>query len=123
MSCVTLVKAALARFLFGFHSLVAVWRVVSQEEDSYWKLGIGIIILMLEGLHSLCYRKGTEIQRWKYKTQSPFQIIGCQISKLLQKNNKAQTDDAVGRDDYEDWFVQFGYLISSGFFSVHISVP
>jgi hypothetical protein len=29
-----------------------------QEEDSYWKLAIGIIILFVEGLHALCYRKG-----------------------------------------------------------------
>ena len=57
MSCVTLVKAALSRFLFGAHALVTVWRVVSQEEDSYWKLGIGIIILFCDGLHALCNRK------------------------------------------------------------------
>ena len=30
MSCVTQVKAALARFLFCCHALVTVWRVVSQ---------------------------------------------------------------------------------------------
>ena len=62
MSCVTLVKAALARFLFGSHALVTVWRVVSHfedesEGDSYWKLGIGIIILFCDGLHALCNRK------------------------------------------------------------------
>ena len=57
MSCLTLVKAALVRLLFGIHALVTVWRVVSQEEDSYWKLAIGIIVLFLEGLHALCYRK------------------------------------------------------------------
>ena len=57
MSCLTLVKAALVRLLFGVHALVTVWRVVSQEEDSYWKLAIGIIVLFLEGLHALCYRK------------------------------------------------------------------
>ena len=49
MSCVTLVKAALARFLFGVHILVTVWRVVSQEEDAYWKLAIG---------------EGSPINRW-----------------------------------------------------------
>ena len=57
MSCVTLVKAALSRFLFGAHALVTVWRVVSQEGDTYWKLGIGIIILFCDGLHALCNRK------------------------------------------------------------------
>jgi hypothetical protein len=62
MSCVTLVKAASARFLFGLHILVTVWRVVSQEEDTYWKLAIGIIVLALEGFHSLCYRKGEELK-------------------------------------------------------------
>ena len=62
MSCVTLVKAALARFLFGAHALVTVWRVVSQEGDSYWKLGIGIIILFCDGLHSVCNRKVNEIK-------------------------------------------------------------
>ena len=30
MSCVTLVKAALARFLFAVHILITVWRVVQQ---------------------------------------------------------------------------------------------
>ena len=57
MSCVTLVKAALSRVLFGAHALVTVWRVVSQEGDTYWKLGIGIIILFCDGLHALCNRK------------------------------------------------------------------
>ena len=57
MSCVTLVKAALARFLFGSHALVTVWRVVSQEGDHYWKIGIGIIVLFCDGLHALCNRK------------------------------------------------------------------
>ena len=62
MSCVTLVKAALARFLFGLHTLVAIWRVVSQEEDKYWQLAIGILVLLLEGLYALCYRKGQELE-------------------------------------------------------------
>jgi hypothetical protein len=61
MSCVTQVKAALARILFGCHTLVTVWRVVSQEEDSYWKLAIGIVIIALEGFYALCYRKGEEL--------------------------------------------------------------
>ena len=56
MSCVTMVKAALARFLFGMHTLVTVWRVVSQEEDSYWKMAFGILVLIVEGFHALCYR-------------------------------------------------------------------
>ena len=43
--------------LFGAHALVTVWRVVSQEGDTYWKLGIGIIILFCDGLHALCNRK------------------------------------------------------------------
>lgn len=43
-------------------ALVTVWRVVSHfedesEGDSYWKLGIGIIILFCDGLHALCNRK------------------------------------------------------------------
>ena len=58
MSCLVLVKAALARFLFGAHTVLTVWRVVSQEEDGYWKLAIGVLVLILEGLHALCYRKG-----------------------------------------------------------------
>ena len=56
-----MLKAALARFLFGLHTLVTVWRVVSQEEDSYWKMAIGILIQALEGFHALCYRKGEEL--------------------------------------------------------------
>ncbi len=36
MSCVTMVKAALARFLFGLHTLVTVWRVVSQVRSHYY---------------------------------------------------------------------------------------
>ena len=88
MSCVTLVKAALARALFGAHTMVTVWRVVTQEDqvgylcstqitysrftwlhadlwlswqDSYWKLAVGILVLALEGFHALCYRKGQEL--------------------------------------------------------------
>ena len=57
----TSVKAALARFLFGSHALVTVWRVVSQEEDVYWNLAVGIVVLILEGIHALCYRKGEEL--------------------------------------------------------------
>lgn len=62
MSCVTLVKAALARALFGAHTMVTVWRVVTQEDtDAYWKLAVGILVLALEGFHALCYRKGQEL--------------------------------------------------------------
>jgi hypothetical protein len=40
---------------------VTVWRVVSQEQDSYWQLAIGILVLAAEGFHALCYRKGEEL--------------------------------------------------------------
>ena len=74
MSCLVLVKAALARFLFGTHTLVIIWRVVSQEQEEdvdrnmfetillYWMLIVGIIVLFLEGLYALCYRKGEELR-------------------------------------------------------------
>ena len=62
MTCVTLVKAVLARFLFGLHILVTVWRLKQQEGDSYWIFAIGILCLILEGLHSLCYRRGEELK-------------------------------------------------------------
>ena len=87
MSCVTLVKAALARFLFAVHILITVWRVVQQVRttsarkykkkylpnvvllkyifkagDGYWKFAIGILFLIGEGLHSLCYRRGEELK-------------------------------------------------------------
>ena len=53
MTCVTLVKAALARFLFAIHALMTIWRVVQQEGDDYWKLAVGILCLLGEGtLHS-----------------------------------------------------------------------
>ena len=44
MSCVTQVKAALARFLFCCHALVTVWRVVSQVGISY--LGIWVYVYL-----------------------------------------------------------------------------
>ena len=31
------------------------------EGDEYTKIGIAIIVQMLEGLHALCYRKGQEL--------------------------------------------------------------
>ena len=62
MTCVTLVKAALARFLFAIHALMTIWRVVQQEGDDYWKLAVGILCLLGEGLHSLCYRRGEELK-------------------------------------------------------------
>ena len=49
MTCVTLVKAALARFLFAIHALMTIWRVVQQEGDDYWKLAVGILCLLGEG--------------------------------------------------------------------------
>lgn len=63
MSCVTIIKAALARLLFAGHSWITVWRVVEQEKiDWYWRIGIAIIlILLVEGFHALCYRKGEEL--------------------------------------------------------------
>ena len=62
MTCVTLVKAALARFLFAVHALIAIWRVKEQEGDKYWKLAFGILCLFGEGMHSLCYRRGEELK-------------------------------------------------------------
>ncbi len=62
MTCVTLVKAALARFLFGLHALITIRRVAHQEGDKYWNLAIGILVLFGEGLHSLCYRRGEELK-------------------------------------------------------------
>ena len=51
-NCVTLVKAALARFLFAIHALMTIWRVVQQEGDEYWKLAVGILCLFGEGTHT-----------------------------------------------------------------------
>lgn len=49
MSCATVVKAALARALFAAHTMVTVWRVVTQEDqDAYWKLAVGILAMALE---------------------------------------------------------------------------
>ena len=63
MTCVTLVKAALARFIFGLHVFITVWRVTqSKEGDTYWFIAIGILCLFGEGLHSLCYRRGEELK-------------------------------------------------------------
>lgn len=62
MTCVTLVKAALARLLFGLHALATIRRVVRQEGDNYWYMGIGILVLFGEGLHALCYRRGEELK-------------------------------------------------------------
>ncbi len=62
MSIVTLTKAALARMLFGAHTMLTIWRVVKQENrDAYWKLGAGILVMALEGFHAICSRKGQEL--------------------------------------------------------------
>ena len=53
MSCVTLVKAALARFLFAIHILITVWRVVQQVSAQ-------IIYLYLPNI--LC----SNIQGWRW---------------------------------------------------------
>ena len=70
MTCLKGVKAVLARTMFSLHALITLWRLVSQgqeklimiilnfsvEGDEYTKIGIAIIIQILEGLHALCYR-------------------------------------------------------------------
>lgn len=62
MSCVTLVKAALARFLFSLHAFITIQRVVKQEGDSYYYLAICNLFQLGEGLHCLCYRRGEELK-------------------------------------------------------------
>ena len=78
MTCVKGVKAVLARTMFSLHALITLWRLVSQGEgrlpgsplssilffpegDAYTKIGFAILLQILEGLHSLCYRKGQEL--------------------------------------------------------------
>ena len=74
MTCVKGVKAVLARTMFSLHAVAALWRLVSQgtykqrcivivsmskyilDGDKFTKIGIGVIIQILEGLHALCYR-------------------------------------------------------------------
>ncbi|XP_059083788.1 transmembrane protein 26-like isoform X2 [Tigriopus californicus] len=112
MSCVTIIKAALARLLFASHSWITVWRVVEQEKsDWYWRVGIAIImILMVEGFHALCYRKGEELawlcpsvliylsciipSIWILELRTNRKQLLCQYLTAVQempKNNKLQS--------------------------------
>ena len=64
MACLSMVKAVLARGLFVVHSFVTVWKVVDVKggNTSYWFLLTGVLLLIFEGMVSVCGRSGKELK-------------------------------------------------------------
>ncbi len=75
-----------------------------QEGDSNWIHAIGILILFLEGLHSLCYRRGEEFKWfcpsvfiylyfsivpaiWKLELKTDRRVLLCQYIKVVVGQN------------------------------------
>lgn len=62
--CVTLCKAIFVRLLLISHNLLAVWRVkVAYNNDTYWLLALGVILIAWEGQYTILKNDGIE---WKW---------------------------------------------------------
>ncbi|OWF56274.1 transmembrane protein 26-like [Mizuhopecten yessoensis] len=61
LACFDILKAILVRLVLVIHSLLAVWRVVSINDDNFfWWFAIVDVVLVLEGVVAVIVRKGME---------------------------------------------------------------
>ncbi|XP_064642684.1 uncharacterized protein LOC135496996 [Lineus longissimus] len=63
LTIVTMIKAVIARLIFGIHSFVAIWRVTDVKGPVYWCLALALMVLMIEGVMTIWKKKGAE---WKW---------------------------------------------------------
>jgi hypothetical protein len=63
-----MIKAVVARLIFGIHSFVAIWRVTDVKGPVYWCLALALALLTAEGVMTLWKKKGAE---WKWWVQQP----------------------------------------------------
>ncbi len=63
MSYLTMSKAIFTRVMFAVHSFVVIWRVTDVLNDNtYWFLACGIIMMSVEMFITLYQRQGREFK-------------------------------------------------------------